>query len=330
MANRNLLAQQFAAATPWRDATMKPLTGDASFRRYFRFAGGPAPALLMDAPPERESVAAFVQIARHLRGIGLSAPEIFEADEQQGFLILEDFGDDTFAQCLARGDSAEALYALATDTLITLHQHEPPSDVAPFGEDRILREVQLALDWYWPEVHGQPATGDTVESFLAQWRALLPILSADPQRLVLFDYFPENLMHLPSRDGVAACGLLDFQDAVVGSVAYDVVSLLGDARRDVADDLRRAMIARYLAAFPNLDPTEFTAAAAVASAQRNLRIIGVFTRLLRRDGKAHYVDHLPRVWRLLAQDLEHPALADLKDWLDRAIPIEKRSIPERA
>jgi aminoglycoside/choline kinase family phosphotransferase len=153
---------------------------------------------------------------------------------------------------------------------------------------------------------------------------------ADPQRLVLFDYFPENLMHLPSRDGVAACGLLDFQDAVVGSVAYDVVSLLGDARRDVADDLRRAMIERYFAAFPNLDPAEFTAAAAVASAQRYLRIIGVFTRLLRRDGKAHYVDHLPRVWRLLARDLEHPALADLKDWLDRAIPIEKRSIPERA
>ena len=319
----------FLAGTEWRDARMTALSGDASFRRYFRLAGGPCPALLMDAPPPQEDVAPFVRVARHLRALRLSAPEIHAEDPAQGFLVIEDFGEATFTRRLAEGADEDALYRLAADTLIALHRHPDAAaiEVPPYDGDALQREADLLIDWFLPAVTGAPTPPAAAAEYRAVWRDLHPLADAAPHTLVLRDYHVDNLMELPGRPGVAACGLLDFQDAVTGSPAYDLVSLVADARRDIRPALRDATVERYLAAFPALDRADFLAAAAMLSAQRNCKIIGIFTRLMARDGKPVYLQHIPRVWRLLEADLAHPALAPVKAWLDKAIPPALRTVP---
>ena len=319
----------FLAGTAWRNARLTALAADASFRRYFRLTGGPAPALLMDAPPTKEDVRPFVRVGRHLRALGFSAPDIHAEDSAQGFLVIEDFGDATFTRRLAEGADEAALYTLATDTLIALHRHPEAAavDVPPYDAAALQREADLLIDWFLPAVTGAPAPAAVAAEYRAVWRALYPLADAAPPTLVLRDYHVDNLMELPGRVGVAACGLLDFQDALIGSPAYDLVSLVNDARRDISRALRDAMVSRYLAAFPALDRGSFLAAAAMLSAQRNCKIVGIFARLMARDGKKVYLQHIPRVWRLLEADLVHPALAPLKMWLDGAIPPSLRIAP---
>ena len=328
MADREELIRSFLAGTDWRDARRDPLPADASFRRYERLIGGPGPALLMDAPPPEEDVRPFVRIARHLVGLGLSAPLIHAADEALGLLVIEDFGNDTYTRLLAAGADEATLYALATDALIALHRSPDAATVeaAPYDIDAYLTEARLLTDWFLPAVDATPDDA-AVEAYDAVWRELLPLAERVPMTLVLRDFHIDNLMALPDRTGVGRCGLLDFQDAVVGPAAYDVISLLHDARRDVPEHIKRAMTERYLAALPEIDPVAFAAAAAVLSAQRNCKIIGIFTRLSRRDGKPGYLGHIPRVWRLLEADLGHPALAPLADWLDRYAPARLRHAP---
>ena len=247
----------------------------------------------------------------------------------QGFLVIEDFGDATFTRRLAEGADERALYTLATDALIALHRHPGAAavDVPPYDAAALQREADLLIDWFVPAVTGAPTPAAVAAEYRSVWRALYPLAGAAPPTLVLRDYHVDNLMELPGRAGVVACGLLDFQDALIGSPAYDLVSLVNDARRDISPALRNAMIARYLAAFPALDRESFLAAAAMLSAQRNCKIVGIFTRLMARDGKSVYLQHIPRVWRLLEADLVHPALAPLKVWLDGAIPPALRIAP---
>lgn len=322
----------FLAANGWGSARRVPLVGDASFRRYERLSDGPRPALLMDAPPPQEDVGPFVTVARHLTGLGLSAPEIYAVDLEAGLLVIEDFGDDTYSARLASGAAEEPLYALAVDLLVELHRAPRAADVAvpPYDETRLIDEANLLVDWYLPAMRGAPTAPALKRGYLELWRSLLPLADATPTSLVLRDYHVDNLMWLDDRDGAARCGLLDFQDAVIGSTAYDLVSLLEDARRDIDPALARAMWDRYLAAFPALDRDAFTAAGAMLSAQRNCKIIGIFTRLSERDGKPIYLEHIPRVWRLLEGDAAHPALAPLRDWLDRHIPAGDRGLPPRS
>ncbi len=326
---RDRARRAFLAGTPWRDAPMTALSGDASFRRYFRLAGGPSPALLMDAPPAREDVAPFVRVGRHLSALGFSAPEIHAEDRERGFLVIEDFGDATFTRRLAEGADEAALYRLAADTLIALHHHPDAASagVPAYDAAALQREADLLIDWFLPAAAGAPAPPATAAEYRAAWRGLYPLAEAAPPTLVLRDYHVDNLMELPGRAGVAACGLLDFQDALTGSPAYDLVSLVADARRDIRPALRDATVERYLAAFPALDRADFLAAAAMLSAQRNCKIIGIFTRLMARDGKPAYLQHIPRVWRLLEADLAHPALAPVRAWLDEAIPPALRTVP---
>ncbi|HEX2115989.1 MAG TPA: phosphotransferase [Alphaproteobacteria bacterium] len=314
----------------WK-ATPRLLAGDASFRKYYRVDFNGKRAVLMDAPPPMENVRPFLTIGRHLLKLGLSAPRILAEDAEQGLLLLEDLGDDTYARKLAAGADETALYALAVDLLIELHRRfdvAAAADVPRFDTARALREVNLLLDWYWPAIMGAPATPDLRQSYEAAWRAALPALWSAPDSIALFDFHIDNLMLLEGRKGVAACGLLDFQDAVIAPVAFDLVSLLEDVRRDVPADLVRAMRERYVAAFPTLDRDAFDRSYSAIGAQRNTRIVGVFTRLLVRDGKPRYLQFMPRVWRLLEGDLEHPALARVRRWFDTYVPPAKRIAPK--
>jgi aminoglycoside/choline kinase family phosphotransferase len=333
MAERAELIAAFLAASGWGHAARRTLAGDASFRRYDRLEAPPFRAVLMDAPPPQEDVRPFLAVARLLRGLGLSAPGILAEDIAAGLLLLEDFGDATYTRLLAQGAAEEPLYALAVDLLIALHRAFDPaaaSDVPPYDDARLLTEASLLVDWYLPAITGRPTDPALREEYLALWRGLLPLARAVPASLVLRDYHVDNLILLAERGGVAACGLLDFQDAVIGPVTYDLVSLLEDARRDVPAELAAAMRQRYLAAFPALDRDAFAASYAVLGAQRNCKIVGIFTRLWRRDGKPQYLGHIPRVWRLIESDVAHPALAPLAAWLDRHIPSPLRRSPSAA
>ena len=328
MAERDSEISAFLQATPWRDARRDPLPADASFRRYERLVGGPSPAMLMDAPPPEEDVRPFARIARHLIGLGLSAPAIHAADEARGLLVIEDVGNDTYTQLLAADADETELYELATDALIALHRLPAATDVEapPYDLAAYLTEARLLTEWFLPAMDAAPMTA-AVEAYEDVWRNLLPLADAVPVTLVLRDFHVDNLMALAGRTGVQRCGLLDFQDALIGPVAYDMISLLHDARRDVPAPLKQAMTARYLAAFPDIDRAAYVAAAAVLSAQRNCKIIGIFTRLSRRDGKSGYLGHIPRVWQLLEADLAHPALTPLKAWLQIHAPPHLRTAP---
>lgn len=328
--SRDAQIDAFLAAAGWGGATRGKLADDASFRRYDRVRVNGTDAVLMDAPPDKEDVAPFVTVARSLQGLGLSAPRVLAEDRAKGFLLLEDLGDATYTRVLADGGDETALYALAIDTLIALHRRydvEGGAAVPDYSAELLLNEATLFIDWYWPEIKGAPCPDQERDTFRALWRAALAELSG-PKSLVLRDYHVDNLMHLPDREGVAACGLLDFQDAVIGSVAYDVVSLLEDARRDVPRDLAERMIARYLEAFPAIDAVEFRRAYAILGTQRATKIVGIFTRLYRRDGKPGYPKHVPRTWRWLAGGLDHPVMANLKEWYDAAFTAEERRAPE--
>jgi len=200
-------------------------------------------------------------------------------------------------------------------------------ELPPYDEARLLTEAGLLVDWYMPCVLSAELTATARETYLARWREVLPEAELPAPTLVLRDYHVDNLMLLPGRSAVQSCGLLDFQDAVRGPASYDLVSLLEDARRDVPAALRGAMTERYLAQFPDLDQARFRRSAAILAAQRNCKIIGIFTRLWRRDGKPGYLAHIPRVWRLLEEDLREPALRPVADWLDRHLPAPLRRAP---
>jgi N-acetylmuramate 1-kinase len=328
---RHAAMADFLAAQGWAGVDPVRLAGDASFRSYYRLSYVGRCAVLMDAPPPLEDVRPYVEVAKLLRRLGLSAPEIYAEEPEQGFLLIEDFGDDTYTRLLAGGADELALYGLAIDTLVALQRSVAASRapaLPPYDEERLLTEAALLTDWYAPAMLGAPLPAAARGDYVARWRAVLPDAALPGPTLVLRDYHVDNLMLLPGRPGVLGCGLLDFQDAVTGPASYDLVSLLEDARRDVAPGLREAMTERYLVAFPSLDRDAFSRSAAILAAQRNCKILGIFTRLWRRDGKPAYLPHISRVWRLLEDDLRRePALRPIAEWLDCHLPGPVRHAP---
>jgi hypothetical protein len=335
MRARDSAIRAFLASVGWAGAARRPLAGDASFRRYERLERAGARAVLMDAPPPHEDVRPFAQIAGLLRDLGFSAPDVRAADPDQGLLLLEDLGDRTLARALAEGAEPAPLYRLATDTLIALQRawaaRGPAEPALPAYDAALLvdREAMLLTDWTLPALGCAP-DADARAAYAAAWRAALKPVLEGPRTLVLRDYFPDNLMLL-DRPGTDACGLLDFQDAVLGSPLYDLVSLLQDARRDVPAEIEAAMWRCWLDAAPQIDPALTPDAAADAywllAAQRHAKVIGIFTRLAHRDGKPGYLQHVPRLWRLLDQALERPALAPVGAWFDRHVPPAARTTP---
>ncbi|MCH7540714.1 MAG: phosphotransferase [Proteobacteria bacterium] len=332
MADRDARIAALLRAGRWSRAARTPLAGDASFRHYERLTDGGRRAVLMDAPPPMEDVRPYVTVARHLLKLGYSAPRVLAQDVRAGLVLIEDLGDDTYTRLLERDGDEEALYTLAVDLLIDLHgrtQAATAVAVPPYDDGRLLDEAVLLVDWYLPAMRGRPSSRAERKGYLEPWQALFPAARRVPETLVLRDYHVDNLMRLKDREGIGACGLLDFQDAVIGPVTYDLMSLLEDARRDVAPELARKMKARYLAAFPELDREAFQTSYAILGAQRHAKVIGIFTRLSVRDGKSAYLAHIPRVWRLLEGALQHPALAPVRDWFGRHVPPSERGVPPR-
>lgn len=331
MADREAQITAFLHGAGWGEADRRALAADASFRKYDRLKNGQQHAVLMDAPPPQEDVRPFLTIARHLTGLGYSAPRVLAEDVEAGFLLLEDLGDNTFTRLLAQGENETALYELATDLLIDLHRRsgkEPvPDSVPPYDDDRLLDEAALLTDWFVPQVTGASLPAATAREYCDLWKLTLRHIRMVPDALVLRDYHVDNLMRVDGRSGLAACGLLDFQDAVRGPVTYDLVSLIEDARRDISVELASAMRDRYLAAFPALDKDSFDRSMAILGAQRHAKVIGIFTRLSVRDGKDGYLHHIPRVWRLLETACSHPVMAPIRIWLDHHIPSERRVTP---
>ena len=310
----------FVTSAGWGDAESTPLAGDASFRRYYRLRCGTERALLMDAPPTHEDVRPFVTVAEHLRRLGFSAPRVYAQDPAAGFLLIEDLGDATYTRLLARGADETTLYIAAVDLLVALHAHPRATALAlpSYDDDALLAEAALFVDWYLPAKLGDARPPRA--SYLDAWRSVFARLPPPATSLVLRDYHVDNLIRVADREGIAACGLLDFQDALIGPRAYDLVSLLEDARRDLGAGLAESMYARYLDAFPDLERANFAAWYGVLGAQRHAKVAGIFVRLAQRDGKRAYLRHIPRVLRLLENQLRNPALAPVKEWFDAHLP----------
>jgi aminoglycoside/choline kinase family phosphotransferase len=327
---RPALIDAFLDDAGWGKARRQPLPGDASFRNYTVLDDGWRRAMLMDAPPDKEDVRPYLSMAYHLRTLGYSAPNIFAANANSGLLVIEHLGDDTYTRLLDHGHRAEPLYTLAVDVLIDLHRRPSsktlPLGLRPYDKATLLREALIFVEWYVPEISGRPITEAAHDTYIAAWQAALAPIFLAPKTLVLRDYHVDNLLRIPGRNGMAACGLLDFQDALSGPAAYDLMSLLEDARRDVSAPLATAMLAHYRSAFPEIDWAAFMVIYRILAAQRHMKVIGIFTRLARRDGKQHYLDHLPRLWRLLRHSLNDQALSTVKLWLDTHVPPSQRGV----
>jgi len=351
----------FLASAGWGAAERHPLPGDASTRRYIRLRLDGRTAMLMDQPQGAEAPVAgpnataqerlalgynalarlagadcarFVAAADYLRKRGLAAPEVYAADAADGFLLLEDLGDDLYTDVLDSGANEHTLYEAAIDALVRLHAEPAPAALAgnkplfAYDETAQVAEVDLLTEWFVPAALGRAADASEIEEHRTLWRAALKALDGDTAVFVHRDYHAQNLLWRRGRSGLGRVGVIDFQDALAGSPAYDLISLLEDARRDVPPELALAMIRRYLEQArvdgAPVDPERFRAVAALLAAQRNAKIIGIFARLAKRDKKPRYLAHLPRVWRYMEHDLQHPKLAALKLWYDRTIPKEAR------
>ena len=363
-ADRDEAQRDFLARNGWGQARLVPLEGDASTRRYIRLKMNGHGAMLMDQPPLAETPTApanatpeerqalgynavarlagadcgrFAAASNYLRSLGLSAPEIFACDAKLGFAIIEDLGDALYTDVVPKGADEKTLYSAAAEVLAKLHAGRAPGILPPdkplhaYDETALLAEVNLLTEWFMPVALGRSASDSETAEHGALWKdALKPVLSAAPV-FVHRDYHAQNLMWLPERSGPARVGLIDFQDAVSGSLAYDLVSLIEDARRDVSRETAEATTRHYLDAMAKqgtpLDEDTFRSQMATMAAQRNAKIAGIFARLHKRDGKSRYLDYLPRVWGYLNRDLENPALRPLKRWYDRTIPLAARGAP---
>jgi len=363
---RSELMTAFLSDAGWGGAELRPLPGDASTRHYIRVHHNGRTAMLMDQPQQAEAPTAgpdatpearralgynalarlagadcgrFVAAAKHLKRCGISAPEIYAADVPQGFLLLEDLGDDLYTDVIAKGGDERAMYQAAIEALARLHAKPAPANLAPdkplfrYDETAQLAETDLLTEWFLPAALGHPISANAIEEHRALWRDTLRALDG-AKVFVHRDFHAQNLLWRGDREGISRVGVVDFQDALAGSPAYDVISLLEDARRDVTPELARGMTQIYLKKSRDngvtLAKEHFELTAAILAAQRNAKIIGIFARLAKRDKKPRYLAHLPRVWRYMEHDLSHPSLAKLKAWYDRTVPQEARTLTAEA
>ncbi len=353
---RCLAANAFIKRVGWDDARATFLQGDASARRYTRLSRAGGSAILMDAPRQpdgpivqdgkpysriahlAEDVGPFVAVDRTLRAAGLSAPTILAEDLDAGFLLIEDMGDRVYGTETDGGSHQSDLWTAAIDMLLALRRANPPMTMQvsptrlhqlPQLDATILSiEVALLPDWYWPEIYGTIMPSVVRAHYEAVWQPVIAHILTQPTGWLLRDVHSPNLLWLPEREAAQRVGVIDFQDALAGPWAHDVMSLLQDARVDVPEALETKLLARYAAhaaTLPGFNEQDFRLTYAAYGALRATRLLGLFVRLLRRDDKPHYLAHIPRNWRYLERNLRHPALAPLADWYDTHLPVTVRN-----
>ena len=317
---RLLLLQKFLWKNNLSDFQITPLADDCSFRRYFRVGLNETSFVVMDAPPEKENTKPFIKVSELLNGYGYSAPKIIKVDPVNGFLILEDFGDETYTKVLSQNKDEMDLYHLAIDLLIDLGKRNYSEEIKflpVYDRPKLLEEVLLFLDWYLIPKLKIPISDSKRKEFLSIWETCLKDFVEGSQNvLVLRDYHVDNLIYLSDRNGLGACGLLDFQDAVQGPASYDLVSLLQDSRRDINLSLRDKMLKRYFNGMGDqVNPETFMNSFYALGTQRALKVFGIFTRQSLKYGNHQYLVHTPRLWNHTLKNLSMPQLRPIQDWL---------------
>ncbi|MCF6221043.1 MAG: phosphotransferase [Robiginitomaculum sp.] len=344
---REQLIVQFLQNNGWGDAKRTPFPGDASSRSYERLTRsheeiGEEQLVLMNAPfmPHKDPYStaaklagsdpdAFICLATALTRRGFSAPRIFATDRDNGFMLLEDLGADLFSQVLTDDPGKEQeLYSCAIDCLAAIYRSSFSDQLSARGAQWLVRkydaqalqtEADLFLEWYVPEF-GSAVDETAKAAWYEIWADAFTHLNAHAHGIALRDFHADNVFWLPEREAIAKIGLIDFQDALIAHPSYDLVSLLEDARRDVDIDMVGGLISRFCQQAGIPDDEKFSAAYAVQAAQRNAKILGIFVRLARRDGKQRYLDMIPRVAQHFSRDISHPALANMHDWVSEFAP----------
>jgi hypothetical protein len=338
----------FLRRTSWAGAKRRYFEGDASFRRYERLTLADQKAVLMDMPARpdgppvkhgkpysaiahlAEDIRAVVAVNAHLKDMGYSAPITFDADMESGLSVIEDLGDRVYGRMMRAGEDMREPQRAAVAVLADMagrswpasvdDRHGGTHSVAPYDREAQVIETELLVDWFWPYRFGTSVPEDARRSFADAWAAVLPQGNAADPVWTLRDYHSPNLLWLPERQGLARVGLIDTQDCVLGHPGYDLVSMLQDARVDVAPETSAELLDYYCGLRRPFDESAFRAAFAIHGAQRATKILGIFARLYKRDGKPAYLAHMPRVSRYLEANLGHPALAPVKAWYDRHLP----------
>lgn len=322
------LKAEFIKKRGWETATVSFLAGDCSNRIYDRLTGpNEKTAVLMDAYGPDEKVKPFIAISKLLNKLGCAAPKVLASNLKNRFLLLEDFGDETFTACLNKGGDPDLLYDIAIQSLIQLHRTFDITmmpTLPVYDLETLLEKANLFLEWYFPSIHGAPPSPVAIQAWQEAWHESLQVLVRSPKTIILRDFHVDNLIWLKGRKGPEQCGLLDFQDASLGPQAYDLVSLFEDVRRDVCPQLTERLLQKYLSTFPILDEERFMAQYYTAGAQRATRIIGVFSRMLLKQKRDHYMRFIPRAWKWLENDLKHDNLLAIRRWFDEYFPAEKR------
>lgn len=318
---RTELLHRFLAQNGLDTAERIALASDASARTYDRLKQNGKSYILMNAPPS-ENPAQFVFITELLEQAGVHPPHIFAKDLENGFLLLEDFGDNTFSRLLAQGTNELDLYRQGVQTLITLQQNIriPDSGVPIYDAKRMLNGALFLPNWFGKYAVPGGLDDRAIKAFTQIWQPWTKRLAKLPQSLVLLDYHADNLMITPTGE----CGVLDYQDACVGPATYDLISLLEDERRDVSESVRQELIEDYFTGRPDIDTPEMRETLALVAMQRHTRVIGIFMRLYQRDGKSKYLNMIPFVWELVERHLNEPMFTPYREWIETHIPAHVR------
>ena len=330
MKNREKLLQDFLSKSDWDQANRQSIASDASGRTYERLTLNSSNAILMNAPYSAgEDVKPFVAVTHMLKKLNLSAPIIYNKDIKNGFLLLEDLGDSLFSLLCEKSPKIEdEIYSSAINLLLHIHKNPAPENLLKYDINILIKESNLLTDWYLPNAIGNPLSETLIDEFQNILSKTFSKVPSNNPVLVMRDYHAENLIWLPKRSGINRVGLLDYQDALAGHPAYDLVSLLEDARRDTSSDLQKNMINKYISN-SDLNNEEFLMAYNLLGAQRNIKIIGIFSRLSLRDKKSNYINLIPRVWNHLMNNLNHEACSDLKQWVNKNVPCPNHIVLQK-
>ena len=314
------------------DFKLKPIKSDASFRKYFRvyIRNQKRNLLLVDSPKKTENNLGYLKATNIFEKINLSVPKIINFNISKGSFLIEDFGINTYTNSLKNGESEYKLYNLATDILIYINNQSKnlKKKLPQYTNKKLIEESKLFLEWYWPAIHKNKPKKDVVNEFIKIWNNLLNKNLRTKKVLVHRDFHIDNLFFLKDRKGLKACGLIDFQDAVIGPTSYDLVSLLEDARRNVNKEVIFKMYNKFVRKLSKKQKEDFVKEYKVLAINRHLKVIGIFTRLCKRDKKNSYLKHIPRLWKLIEYNLNFYSLSELNKWINEFFPKKFRIRPK--